>query len=52
VVSHFDKATKGKLVRDLMACGATPATKADLAATLRELGYPVSEPDVNTLSVG
>lgn len=52
VVSHFNKATKGRIVRDLMTAGAMPRTKADLAATLRELGYPVGEPDVNTLSVG
>ena len=52
VVSHFNKAAKGQIVRELMACGATPRNKAELAATLRELGYPVGEPDVNTLSAG
>jgi len=52
VVSHFNKAVKGRLVRDLMTCGATPRSKAELAATLRDLGHPVGEPDINTLSVG
>jgi len=52
VVSHFNKATKGRLVRDLMTCGANPGSKAQLAAALRELGYAVGELDVNTLSVG
>jgi len=52
VVSHFNKATKGRIVRDLMTSGATPRSKAGLAAALSDLGYPVGEPDVNTLSVG
>ena len=52
VVSHFNKAAKGRIVRELMECGAMPRGRAELAATLRELGYPVGEPDSNTLSVG
>lgn len=52
VVSHFNKATKGRIVRQLLACGAVPRSRAELASTLRELGHPVGEPDVNTLSVG
>jgi len=52
VVSHFNKAAKGRIVRELLTRGATPRGKAELAATLREFGYPVGEPDVNTLSVG
>jgi uncharacterized protein len=52
VVSHFNKATKGRLVRDMMTCGAIPRTRAELSETLRGLGYPVGEPDINTLSVG
>ncbi|WKX70070.1 peroxide stress protein YaaA [Streptomyces sp. XD-27] len=41
VVSHFNKATKGRLVRDLLLAGAAPADPAELVDTLRELGYAV-----------
>ncbi|MER5933244.1 peroxide stress protein YaaA [Streptomyces sp. NPDC002054] len=41
VVSHFNKATKGRLVRDLLLAGANPATPAELVAALRDLGYVV-----------
>jgi cytoplasmic iron level regulating protein YaaA (DUF328/UPF0246 family) len=41
VVSHFNKATKGRLVRALLTAGADPATPAALAGTLRELGFTV-----------
>ena len=43
VVSHFNKATKGRLVRELLVAGARPRTPAGLAATLRDLGYRVEE---------
>ncbi|MBY8876372.1 peroxide stress protein YaaA [Actinacidiphila acidipaludis] len=39
VVSHFNKATKGRLVRALLTAGARPRTPDALAATLRDLGY-------------
>lgn len=39
VASHFNKATKGRLVRDLLIAGADPRTPAALAATLADLGY-------------
>jgi cytoplasmic iron level regulating protein YaaA (DUF328/UPF0246 family) len=52
VVSHFNKAVKGRIVRGLLGLGAVPRDKAELACALRELGYPVGEPDLNTLSVG
>ena len=39
VVSHFNKATKGRLVRDLLVAGVDPRTPAALAATLADLGY-------------
>jgi uncharacterized protein len=52
VVSHFNKATKGRIVRDLVTAGAVPGSRAELAAVLRGLGYPVGELDANTLSVG
>jgi cytoplasmic iron level regulating protein YaaA (DUF328/UPF0246 family) len=41
VVSHFNKATKGRLVRDLLTAGAEPAGPAELVETLRGLGYVV-----------
>ncbi|MEU9147437.1 peroxide stress protein YaaA [Streptomyces sp. NPDC048349] len=41
VVSHFNKATKGRLVRDLLLAGAVPASPAELVEALRDLGYVV-----------
>ncbi|MCT2590160.1 peroxide stress protein YaaA [Streptomyces sp. N2-109] len=41
VVSHFNKATKGRLVRDLLEAGAAPRDPAALVRALRELGYTV-----------
>ncbi|MEV7682948.1 peroxide stress protein YaaA [Streptomyces sp. NPDC088341] len=41
VVSHFNKATKGRLVRDLLTAGARPKNPAALVETLRQLGYVV-----------
>ncbi|WP_333734829.1 peroxide stress protein YaaA [Streptomyces sp. IBSBF 3010] len=41
VVSHFNKATKGRMVRDLLLAGARPAGPAELVTTLRDLGYTV-----------
>ncbi|SEN30576.1 hypothetical protein SAMN05216267_1003296 [Actinacidiphila rubida] len=41
VVSHFNKATKGKLVRSLLTSGARPRTPDGLAGDLRDLGYAV-----------
>ncbi len=41
VVSHFNKATKGRLVRDLLVSGLKPAGPAELVEALRELGYVV-----------
>lgn len=43
VVSHFNKATKGRLVRDLLAAGADPGTPGELAGALRDLKYTVEE---------
>jgi cytoplasmic iron level regulating protein YaaA (DUF328/UPF0246 family) len=39
VVSHFNKATKGRLVRALLDSGADPRTSRSLVAVLRDLGY-------------
>ena len=41
VVSHFNKATKGRLVRDLLVDGSTPQRPARLADLLRSLGWEV-----------
>ena len=41
VVSHFNKATKGRLVRALMEDGRDPRTPAALAEVLRDLGWTV-----------
>lgn len=41
VVSHFNKATKGRMVRDLLTAGARPRTVADLVTALRDLKYTV-----------
>lgn len=41
VVSHFNKATKGRIVRALLEDGANPRTPTQLAETLRRLGWQV-----------
>ncbi|MDF0372602.1 peroxide stress protein YaaA [[Kitasatospora] papulosa] len=41
VVSHFNKATKGRMVRDLLLAGARPKVPAELVEALRDLGYVV-----------
>jgi cytoplasmic iron level regulating protein YaaA (DUF328/UPF0246 family) len=50
VVSHFNKATKGRLVRALLEDGGTPRTPAALADQLRDLGWTV-EPHDRVLDV-
>ncbi|HEU5036540.1 MAG TPA: peroxide stress protein YaaA [Nocardioides sp.] len=45
VVSHFNKATKGRIVRALLESGAEPRTPARLADALRDLGWVVEEDD-------
>ncbi|SDZ28908.1 hypothetical protein SAMN05444365_10965 [Micromonospora pattaloongensis] len=44
VVSHSNKATKGRLVRALLTSGSRPRTPAQLATALRDLKYTVEEP--------
>jgi uncharacterized protein len=39
VVSHFNKATKGRLVHALLESGAAPKKPADLLAAIGELGF-------------
>ncbi|MFB7943430.1 peroxide stress protein YaaA [Kitasatospora phosalacinea] len=41
VVSHFNKATKGRLVRDLLAAGPEPTAPGELVDALEQLGYRV-----------
>ncbi|MCW2781738.1 MAG: hypothetical protein JWR35_2187 [Marmoricola sp.] len=41
VVSHFNKATKGRIVRDLLLDGGTPNTPPQLADHLAQLGWKV-----------
>ncbi|RAJ42769.1 hypothetical protein K353_02445 [Kitasatospora sp. SolWspMP-SS2h] len=41
VVSHFNKATKGRLVRDLLAAGHEPAAPGELVDALEQSGYRV-----------
>jgi cytoplasmic iron level regulating protein YaaA (DUF328/UPF0246 family) len=41
VVSHFNKATKGRLVRGLLEDGANPGSVRALAAALERLGWTV-----------
>lgn len=41
VVSHFNKATKGRMVRDLLMAGARPKGPGELVEALRDLGYVV-----------
>ena len=43
VVSHFNKATKGRLVRALAEAGAAPASVHELVAALRDLRFTVEE---------
>ncbi len=45
VVSHFNKATKGQLVRALMTAGATPTTVGELVEAWSDLGWHVERPD-------
>jgi cytoplasmic iron level regulating protein YaaA (DUF328/UPF0246 family) len=49
VVSHFNKATKGRIVRALLESGADARTPAHLADALRDLGWHV-EPGAPTRS--
>ena len=43
VVSHFNKATKGRIVRAVLEDGGDPRTPAGLASQLRDLGWFVEE---------
>ncbi|NEC86727.1 peroxide stress protein YaaA [Streptomyces sp. SID12501] len=41
VVSHFNKATKGRIVRSLVSAGVAPSGPGELVEVLRDLGYVV-----------
>jgi len=43
IVSHFNKATKGRLVRDLAVAGVAPDSVDDLVTALRDLKWTVEE---------
>ncbi|MGW2303417.1 peroxide stress protein YaaA [Streptomyces sp. NPDC001809] len=43
VVSHFNKATKGRIVRSLLEAGAAPRSPEELVVALRDLRYVVEE---------
>ncbi|MGV9939361.1 peroxide stress protein YaaA [Streptomyces sp. NPDC003401] len=43
VVSHFNKATKGRIVRSLLTAGIAPEDPAALVTALRDLGHTVEE---------
>jgi len=45
VVSHFNKATKGRIVRDLLQAGAAPASVRQLKDALGDLKYNVEDED-------
>ncbi|MCW2786739.1 MAG: hypothetical protein JWP74_3256 [Marmoricola sp.] len=45
VVSHFNKATKGRIVRELLLDGSTPRTPLSLAEHLSGLGWQVEPHD-------
>jgi cytoplasmic iron level regulating protein YaaA (DUF328/UPF0246 family) len=51
VVSHFNKATKGRVVRALLEDGAQPRDPAELAEALRDLGFDVEEQAPGKLDV-
>ncbi|MEV4329124.1 peroxide stress protein YaaA [Streptomyces sp. NPDC049597] len=51
VVSHFNKATKGRIVRSLLEAGAAPGSPGELVEALRDLGYVVETPAAGKLDV-
>jgi cytoplasmic iron level regulating protein YaaA (DUF328/UPF0246 family) len=51
VVSHFNKATKGRIVRGLLEAGPLPRTPAKLTGALRDLGWVVEESAPGRLDV-
>jgi cytoplasmic iron level regulating protein YaaA (DUF328/UPF0246 family) len=51
VVSHFNKATKGRMVRDLLSAAANPRSPSALAGVLGDLGYTVESPSPGRLDV-
>ncbi|WP_137989578.1 peroxide stress protein YaaA [Streptomyces vilmorinianum] len=51
VVSHFNKATKGRIVRSLLEAGAQPRGREELVEALRDLGYVVEEGKAGVLDV-
>jgi cytoplasmic iron level regulating protein YaaA (DUF328/UPF0246 family) len=52
VVSHFNKATKGRIVRSLLTDGADPSGPAELVTALRDLGHVVEAEAPGTAGKG
>ena len=48
VLSHFNKATKGRIVRDLATRASTVKTASELVTALRDLKYTVEETPTET----
>lgn len=51
VVSHFNKATKGRIVRALLLAGARPKTPQEFADVLRDLGFAARQTAAGALDV-
>jgi len=51
VVSHFNKATKGRLTRALLESGQQPAKPAEFADVVRALGYTVEPGPAGALDI-
>jgi cytoplasmic iron level regulating protein YaaA (DUF328/UPF0246 family) len=51
VVSHFNKATKGRLARALLVSGAEPKTSGELVDALRDLDFTVEATGPRALDV-
>ena len=51
VVSHFNKATKGRLVRALLESDARPRTPEALAGVLGDLGFTAEQPAPGRLDI-
>jgi hypothetical protein len=51
VVSHFNKATKGRVARALLCSGAELKTARELADALRDLGFRVEDGGAGVLDL-
>jgi hypothetical protein len=51
VVSHLNKATKGRLLRSLLHSGDTPRSLESLVSRLEELGWRLERRTANDVDV-